>query len=59
MDLIFNEISANYLTNSEHDAKKRMQDLLDVCKKAKENGFSYLRVERQFETYSLKKTFRG
>ncbi|MEN8215122.1 MAG: hypothetical protein ABFS56_01840 [Pseudomonadota bacterium] len=56
MDLIFNEISANYLTNSdsEDEARKRMQDLCDVCKKAKENGFSQLRVERKFETYSLK-----
>ena len=57
MDLIFNEISANYLANSEHDAKKWMQDLSDVCQKAKENGFSNLRVERKFETYSLKKGY--
>lgn len=30
MDLIFNEISANYLTNSDYEAKKRMQDLCEV-----------------------------
>jgi len=57
MDLIFNEISANYLTNSDYEAKKRMPDLCDVCKKAKENGFSHLRVERKFQTYSLKKGY--
>jgi hypothetical protein len=57
MDLIFNEISANYLANSEHDAKKRMQDLLEVCKKAKENGFFYLRVERKFYSERLKETY--
>jgi hypothetical protein len=57
MDLIFNEISAKYLTNSEHDTKKRMQDLLEVCKKAKENGFSHLRVARKLETDFLKNTY--
>ena len=57
MDLIFNEISANYLTNSEHEAKIRMRDLLDVCKKAKENGFSYFRIERKFYSKKLKETY--
>jgi hypothetical protein len=57
MDLIFNEISANYLANSEHEAKQRMQNLLDVCKKAKENGFSNLRVERQFDSERLKERY--
>jgi hypothetical protein len=57
MELIFNEISANYLTNSDYEAKKRMQDLCYVCQKGKENGFSHLRVERKFETYSLKKNY--
>ncbi len=57
MDLIFNEISAKYLANSEHEAKKRMQDLLEVCKKAKENCFSYLRIERKFYSKKLKETY--
>jgi hypothetical protein len=57
VDLIFNEISANYLANSEHEAKKRMQNLLNVCQKAKDNGFSNLRIDREFFSKKLKEIY--
>jgi hypothetical protein len=49
MELIFNELSANYPTHSDYKAK--MPNLLSVCKKGKESGFSNIRVEREFENY--------
>lgn len=58
MELIFNEISANYLTNSDYEAKERMRVLCYVCQKGKTNGFSHLKVEREFENYTLKTNYK-
>jgi hypothetical protein len=53
MELIFNELSAHYLTDSAYEAKQRMRDLLLVCQTGLENGFSQIRVDRKFDTYFL------
>ncbi|MDM8567066.1 hypothetical protein QUF74_15620 [Candidatus Halobeggiatoa sp. HSG11] len=57
MELIFNEISAKYLTENDYEVTKRMQNLCGICKKAKEHGFSNLRVEREFRTCLLKESY--
>ncbi len=39
--------------NAVHNAKKRMQNLLEICQKGKKNGFLHLKVAREFETNLL------
>jgi len=57
MDLFFNEISALYPANSKFDAQLRMTAFLELCKKAKENGFNSCKVVNNFEEKELTATY--
>jgi len=57
MDLFFNEISALYPANSKFDAQQRMTTFLELCKKAKQEGFNSCKVVNNFEETVLAATY--
>ena len=58
MELFFNEISAFYREDTRHAARERMQNLLELCKNAKKNGFNRLRTDRGFDFQELTKGYK-
>jgi hypothetical protein len=57
MDLFFNEISTLYKANSKFDAQSRMKAFLELCKKAKQEGFNSFKVVNNFEDTELATTY--
>ncbi|MBI4648054.1 MAG: hypothetical protein HY738_16085 [Bacteroidia bacterium] len=53
MELFLNELSANYPVASHHAAKARMDGLISLFKKTKEEGFILCRFPKNFETHTL------
>ncbi|HOS72115.1 MAG TPA: hypothetical protein PLZ75_06650 [Bacteroidales bacterium] len=57
MDLFFNEISAYYPAKSKFDAQQKMSAFLELCKKAKQEGFNSCKVVNNFEETELAATY--
>lgn len=53
MELYFNEISGRYKEPNLYEAKARMQKFLDLCKRAKKEGFNLIRTNRTFDQQEL------
>lgn len=53
MELFFNEISGYYKEVNLYGAKARMKNFLDLCKKAKMEGFNLVRNNREFDFQEL------
>jgi hypothetical protein len=53
MELYFNEISGRYKEPNLYEAKARMQKFLDLCKRAKKEGFNLIRTNRTFDIQEL------
>lgn len=58
MELFFNEISSYYKESNRYGAKKRMIDFLDLCKKAKMEGFNLVRTNREFVSQELSDSYK-
>lgn len=53
MELFFNEISGCYKASNLFEAKARMRNFLDLCKRAKLEGFELIRTNREFDHQEL------
>jgi len=53
MELFFNEISGYYKESNLYEAKARMANFLDLCKKANMEGFNLVRTNREFDFQEL------
>jgi hypothetical protein len=58
MELYFNEISAKYKTTNIHESQQRMLSLIELCKKAKKQGFNLFRTFREFDNIELSDGYR-
>ncbi|MCP4135718.1 MAG: hypothetical protein GY754_32420 [bacterium] len=48
MEIFFNEIASNYPCASIHDARLRMNNFVQVCVKAREEGFRLCRIANEY-----------
>lgn len=58
MELFFNELSAFYREANRYGARARMENLLAVCRQAREEGFHLLRTDRDFDSQELTTGYR-
>ena len=58
MELFFNEISGYSKESNNYGAKTRMKSFLDLCKRAKIEGFNLIRTNREFDFQELSDSYK-